>query len=168
MLLGQTAMANLVSILKSRDTTLPIPLCKKPMVFPVAIYMAMWELDHKKRWALKNWLFQIVVLGKTLESPLESKEIKPIILKGNQSWIFIGRTDAEAEAPVFWSFYANRRLIGKVPDAGKYWGQKEKRVSEDEMAGWHHQWNGHETGQSLGDSEEQESQRNKQRVKRCS
>ena len=168
MLLGQTAMANLVSILKSRDTTLPIPLCKKPMVFPVAIYMAMWELDHKKRWALKNWLFQIVVLGKTLESPLESKEIKPIILKGNQSWIFIGMTDAEPEAPVFWSFYANRRLIGKVPDAGKYWGQKEKRVSEDEMAGWHHQWNGHETGQSLGDSEEQESQRNKQRVKRCS
>ena len=81
MLLGQTAMANLVSILKSRDTTLPIPLCKKPMVFPVAIYMAMWELDHKKRWALKNWLFQIVVLGKTLESPLESKEINPSFLK---------------------------------------------------------------------------------------
>ena len=113
-----------------------ITLYSQAMVFPVAIYMAMWELDHKKSWALKNWLFQIVVLGKTLESPLDSKEIKPVNPKGNQSWIFIGRTDAEAEAPVFWSSYVNSWLIGKVPDTGKYWGQKEKRTSEDEMAGW--------------------------------
>ena len=145
-----------------------ITLYSQAMVFPVAIYMAMWELDHKKSWALKNWLFQIVVLGKTLESPLDSKEIKPVNPKGNQSWIFIGRTDAEAEAPVFWSSYQKSWLIGKVPDAGKYWGQKKKRASEDEMAGWYHQWNGQEIGQTLGDSEEQESQRNKQRVKRCS
>ena len=115
-----------------------------------------------------DWLFQIVVLGKTLESPLDSKEIKPINPKGNQSWIFTGRTDAEAETPVFWSSYANSWLIGKVPDAGKYWGQKEKKASEDEMAGWYHQCNGHEIRQTLGDSEEQESQENKLRIKRYS
>ena len=81
----------------------------------------------------------------------------PVNFKGYQPWIFTGRTDAEAEAPVFWSFYANRRLIGKVPDAGKDWGQKEKRVSEDEMAGWHHQCNGHELGQTSGDGEVREA-----------
>ena len=78
---------------------------------------------------------------KTLESPLDSKEIKPVNHEEDQPWIFTGRTDAEAEAPVFWSSEVNRRLIGKVPDAGKDWGQKEKRASEDEMAGRHHQWN---------------------------
>ena len=115
----------------------------------------MWESDHKEIWALKNWCLGIVVLEKTLESPVECKEIKPVNPKGNQSWIFIGRTDAEAEAPVFWSSYVNSWLIGKVPDAGKDWGKKEKRASEDEMAGWHHQCNEHELGQTLGDDDGQ-------------
>ena len=96
-----------------------------------------------------------MVLEKTPESPLDSKEIKLINLKGDQLWIVTGGTDAEAEAPVFWSADINSRLFGKVPDAGKDWGQKEKKVSEDEMAGWHHGWNGHELGQTLGDGEEQ-------------
>ena len=85
-----------------------------------------------------------VVLEKTPESPLDSKEIKPVNPKGNQSWIFIGRNDADVETPAFWSSDVNSWLIGKVPDAGKDWGQKEKRASEDEMAGWHHWCNGHE------------------------
>ena len=91
-----------------------------------------------------------VVLEKTPESPLDSKEIKSVNLKGNQPWIHIGKTDAEAETPVFWSSDANNWLIEKVPDAGKDWGQKEKRASEDEMAGWYHQCNGHELGQTSG------------------
>ena len=103
----------------------------------------MWELDHKESSAPKNWCFWTVVLEKTLESPLDCKEIKPVHPKGNQSWIFIGRTDAEAEAPVFWSPYANSQLIEKVPDAGKDWGHEEKRMTEDEMVGWHHQLNGY-------------------------
>ena len=97
----------------------------------------IWELDCKESWSLKNWCLWTVVLEKTLESPLDSKEIKPVNLKGNQPWIFTGRTDAEGR--VFWSSDVNRQLIGKVPDSGKDWGQKEKRVSEDEMTGWHHQ-----------------------------
>ena len=88
----------------------------------------------------KDWCLRTAVLEKTSESPLDSKEIKPVNLKGYQFWILIGRTDAEAEAPVFWSSDGNSWLIGKVSDAGKDWGQKEKRASEDEMAGWHHQW----------------------------
>ena len=95
-----------------------------------------------------------VVLEKTSESPFDSKEIKPVNLKGHQSWIFIGRTDPEAEAPVFGSSDVNRWLIGKVPDTGKDWGQK-KRASEDEMAGWHHRCNESELGQTLGDGEGQ-------------
>ena len=94
-----------------------------------------------------------MVLEKTSERPWDSKEIKPVNLKGYQSWIFIGRTDAEAEAPVIWSSDANTWLTGKFPDAGKDWGQKERRVSEDEMAGWHHWCNGHELGQISGDGE---------------
>ena len=97
----------------------------------------------------KNWCLQTVVLEKTPpESLLDSKEIKPVNLKGNQPWILIGKTDAEAEAPVFWSPDVNSQLIGKGSDAGKDWGQKEKRVSENEMAVWHYSWNGHELGQS--------------------
>ena len=102
----------------------------------------------------KNWCLWTVVLEKTSESPFDSKEIKPVNLKGHQSWIFIGRTDPEAEAPVFGSSDVNRWLIGKVPDTGKDWGQK-KRASEDEMAGWHHRCNETELGQTLGDSEGQ-------------
>ena len=115
----------------------------------------MWELDHtKKGWGPKNWCLWIVVLEKIPESPLDSKEIKPVNLKGNKPWIFIERTDAEADTPVFWSSDVNSWLIGKVPDAGKDKGQ-EKRVSEDKMAGWHHQCNGHELGQTSGDVEGQ-------------
>ena len=101
----------------------------------------------------KNWCLQIVVLEKTPESPLPSKEIKPVNCKRDQPWIFTGRTDAEA--PVFWSSDVNRQLIGKVPDAGKDWGQKEKGASEDEMAGQHHWFNEHELDQTPGDGEGQ-------------
>ena len=96
-------------------------------------HVQMWELDHKEGSVPKNWYFQTVVLEKTLESPLDDKEIKPVNPKGNQSWIFIGRTDAEAEALVFWPPDVKSRLTGKDPDAGKDWGQEEKRVAEDEV-----------------------------------
>ena len=117
----------------------------------------LWELGCKEGRMLKNWCLWTEVLEKTPESPLDSKEIKLINLKGDQLWIVTGGTDAEAEAPVFWSCDINRRLIGKIPDAGKDWGQKEKRVSEDEMAGWHHWCNGHELGHLLGNGEGQRS-----------
>ena len=115
----------------------------------------MREFVQKEDWALKNWGFQTVVLEKTLESPLNCTEIKPVHPKGNQPWIFTGRIDAEAEAPVVWSSDVNRWLTGKVPDAGKDWGQKEKRASQDEMAGQHHWCNEQELGQTLGDGEGQ-------------
>ena len=113
----------------------------------------MWELDCKEGRVPKNWCFQIVVLEKTLESPLDSKEIKPVNPKGNQPWIFIGRTDAEAEAPILWLSDVKSRLIGKDPGAGKDRGQEEKGSREDEMVGWHLQLDGHEFQQTLGDSE---------------
>ena len=103
----------------------------------------MWELDYKESWALKNWCFWIVVLEKTLESPLDYKEIQPVNPKGNQFWIFIGRTDAEAETSMLWPPDAKNWLIWKDPDAGKDWGW-EKGMTEDEMVGWHHRLNGHE------------------------
>ena len=93
----------------------------------------MWELDHKEGWVPKNWGFQIVVLEETLESPLDCKEIKPVNSKWNQLWIFIGRTDAEAEAPKFWPSDVKSQLTGKDLDAGKDWRQKEKGMTEDEM-----------------------------------
>ena len=104
----------------------------------------MWELDHKEGWALKNWCFWIVVLKKTLESPLDCKEIQPVHPKGNQSWIFIGRTDAEAETPILWPPDARNWFIWKDPDAGKDWRLEEKGMTENEMVGWHHRLNGHE------------------------
>ena len=110
----------------------------------------MWELDHKESWVLKNWCFWTVVLEKTLESPLDCKEIQPVSPKGDQSWIFIGRADAEAETPILWPPDAKNWLIGKDPDAGKDWRQEEKRVIEDEKVGWHHWLNGHEFEQALG------------------
>ena len=115
----------------------------------------MWELDHKESWVLKKWYFQIGVLEKTLKSPLYSKEINSFNSKGNQSWIFFGRTDAEVEAPIIWPPDAQSQLIGKDTDAGKDGGQEEKGMSEDEMVGWHHQLSGHEFEQTLGDSEGQ-------------
>ena len=115
----------------------------------------MWELDHKEGWAPKNLYFQTVVLEKTLESPLDSKEIKPVNLKGNQPWIFIGRTDAEV--PMFWPPDVKSRLTGKDPDAGKDWAQEEKGTTKDEMVGRQHWLNGHELEQTPGDSEGQRS-----------
>ena len=109
----------------------------------------MWELDYKESWAPKNWCFWTVVLEKTLESPLDSKEIQPVHPKGNQSWIFIGRTDAEAEAPILWPPEAKNWLIWKDPDAGKDWRQEEKGTT-DEMVGWHHWLDGHESEQAPG------------------
>ena len=110
----------------------------------------MWELYHKESWVTKNRCFWIVLLGKIFESPLDCKEIKPVNPKGNQSWIFIGRTDAEAQAPVLWPPGVNSWLIWKDPDAGKDWRQEEKGTTEDEMVGWHHRLNGHEFEQALG------------------
>ena len=110
----------------------------------------MWELDHKESWVLKNWCFWTVMLEKTFESPLDCKEIQLVHPKGNQSWIFIGRTDAEAEIPILWPPLAKNWLIGKDPDAGKNWRQEEKGTIEDEMVGWHHRLNGHEFEQALG------------------
>ena len=104
----------------------------------------MWELDCEESWVLKNWCFWTVVLEKTLESPLDCKEIQPVHRKGDQSWVFIGRTDAEAEAPVLGPPDAKNWFTGKDPDAGRDWGQEEKGTTEDEMAGWHHRLNGHE------------------------
>ena len=117
----------------------------------------MWQVDHKESWELKNWCFWAIVLEKTLENPLNSKEIKPVYPKGNQSWIFTGRTDTESGAPILWPLDAKCWLIGKVPDAGKDQGQEEKGVTENEIVRYHHQLNKHEFEQTLGDSEEQES-----------
>ena len=104
----------------------------------------MWQLDYKESWAPKTWCFWTVVLKKTLESPLHCKEIQPVHPKGDQSWVFIGRADTEAETPVLWPPHAKSWLIEKDPDAGRDWGQEEKGTTEDEMAGWHHWLDGHE------------------------
>ena len=145
LLLERKARTKVDSILKSRDITLPILLCLvKAMVYPVV----MWELDHKESWPPKNWCFWTAVLKKTLESPLDCKKIQPVNPKGNQSWIFIGRTDAEAL--IFWPPDVKNWLIGKGSDAGKDWRQEEKGTTEDEIVGWHHQLNGHEFEQTLG------------------
>ena len=120
-----------------------------------SIHVQMWKLDHKEVWVPENWCFLTVVLEKILESPLDCKEIKPVNYKGNQSWIFTGKTDAEA--PILQLLDAKSWLIGKDPDAGKDWGQEEKGVKEHEIIGWHHWLNGHEFEQTLGDKEGQES-----------
>ena len=117
LLFGRKVMTNLDNILKSRDITLPTKVrLVKAMVFPSS-HVWMWELDYKKSWALKNWCFWTVVLEKTLESPLDCKEVQPVHPKGNQSWIFIGRTDAEAEIPILWPPDVKNWLIWKDPDA---------------------------------------------------
>ena len=144
LLLGRKAMTNLDSLLKSRDINLTTKVCLvKAMVFPVV-------MNNKDSCALKNWCFWTVVLEKTLESPLDCKEIQPVHPKENHSWIVIGRTDAEAETPILWPPDAKNRLLGKDPDVGKDWRQEEKAMAEDEMVGWHHQLNGHEFEQAPG------------------
>ena len=112
----------------------------------------MSELDYKESWVLKNWCFWTVVLEKTLDSPLDSKDIQPVHPKGDQSWVFIGRTDVEAETPMLWSPDAKSWLIKKESDAGKDWRQEEKGMTEDEMVGWHHWLDGQEFEQ-VGDGQ---------------
>ena len=146
-----TNLAFIKLLLKSRDITLPTKVCLvKAMIFPVVTYM--WELDCEQSWAPKNGCFRTVVLEKTLESPLDSKEIEAVTPKGNQHWTFIGRTDAEAEAqaPIIWPPDVKNWLNEKYPDAGKDWGQEEKGMTEDGMVGWHHRLNGHEFEWTLG------------------
>ena len=143
-------MTNPDSILKSRDIPLPTKVrLVKAMVFPSG-HVWMSELDCEESWALKNWCFWTVVLEKTLESPLDCKEIQPIHPKGDQSWVFIGRNDAEAETPILWPPHAKSWLIRKDSDAGRDWGQEEKGTTGDEMAGRHHWLDGHEFEWTLG------------------
>ena len=135
---------------------MPTKVCLvKAMVFPVS-HIWIWELDHKDGWVAKNWCLWIVVLEKTPESLLDCKDIKPVSPNGNQSWIFIGRTDAKAEALVLWPSDAKNWLIGKVPDAGKDWQQEEKGATEDDIVGWYHQLKGHEFQHVPGNDEGQE------------
>ena len=146
LLLGRKAMANLDSVLKTRDFFFADrgPYCQS-CGFSNS-HISMWELDHKDGWAPKNWCFWTVVLEKTLESPLDSRETKKVNLKGNQSWIFTGRTDAVAEAPILWPPDAKDWLIWNDLDAGKDWRQEEKGMTEeDEMFGWNH-WLGEGQG----------------------
>ena len=146
-------MTNLDSIFKSRDITLPTKVrLVKAMVFPVVMY-GCWTV--KESWVLKKWCFWTVVLEKTLESPLD----KPVHPKLNQSWIFIGSTDVEAEAPILWPPDVKNWLIWKDPNAGKDWRQEEKGMTENEMAGWHHRLDGHEFDQTLGMVEDREAWR---------
>ena len=155
-LLGRKVTTNLDSILKSRDITLLTKVhLVKDMTFSVVMYRC--ELDDREGWMPKNWCFQTVVLEKTLESPLDCKEIKPTNTKRNQPWIFTGRTDAEAEAPILWPLDAKSWLTGKDPDVGKDWGKGKKEATEYEMVGWHHWLNGHEFEQTQGDGEGQGS-----------
>ena len=156
LLLGRKAMTDLDSILKSRGITLPSKDPYSHSYSSFSSHVWMWELDHKESWVSRNWRFQIVMLEKTFLNPLDSKEIKPVNPKGNQPWIFTGRTEAEAEVPILWPD-AKSQLLGKDPDAGKDWGQEKKRATEDEMVGWHHWLNGHKFEQILEDSEGQGS-----------
>ena len=141
LLLGRKVMANVDTFEKQRHDSAIKGLYNHP-----SGHIQLWELDRREGRTPKNWCLQTMVLEKTPKSPLDSKEIKAVNLKGDQLWIFTGRADAEDEALVFWSSEMNSWLIGKDPEAGKDWGQKEKRVSEDEMAGWHHRCSGPELG----------------------
>ena len=144
-------MTNLDSVLKIRD--IPLPTNKGPYSQSYGFssnHVQIWELDHKEGWMPKKWCFQIVVLKKTIQSPLDHKEIKP---KGNLLWIFIGRTDAEVEAPILWPPDGKSQLTGKDPGAGKDWQQEEKGATEDEMVGWQHRLDGPEFEQTPGDNE---------------
>ena len=138
------AMTNLDSVLKSRDITLSTEVhLVKAIVFPVVMYRC--ELDYKESWVLKSWCFWTVVLEKTLESPLDCKEIQPVHPKGDQSWI-LHRIDVEAEMPILWPPDVKSWLMWRHPDVGKDWGKEEKGTTEDEMVGWHHRLNGHGFG----------------------
>ena len=135
LLLGRKAMTNLDSILKSRDITLPTKAHLSQNYVFSSSHVWMWEWDYKESWALKNWCFLPVVLEETLEAPLDCKEIKPVNPKGNKSWIFIGKTDIEAETPIVWPPDMKNSLIWKDSDAGKEWRQKEKGMTKGKMVG---------------------------------
>ena len=154
LLLGRKAMTNLGSILKSRGITLLTKVPNQGYGFSSS-HVWMWELDYKESWVLKNWWFLTVGLEKTLESPFNCKEIKPVNPKGNQSWIFTGRPDVEAEAPILWPPGAKSWVIRKDPDVGKDWRQEEKGTTKDETVRRHHWLNGHEFEQAPGDNEGQ-------------
>ena len=148
LLLGRNVMTNLDSILK-KQRHYYANKCPSSQGCGFSIgRVRMWELDCEEGWALKNWCFWAEVLEKTLESPLDCKEIQAVHSKGDQSWVFIGRTDAEAETPVLWPPHAKSWLIGKDPDAVRDWGQEEKGTTE--MAGWNHRLDSHEFGWTLG------------------
>ena len=144
LLLGRKVMTNLNSIFKKQRHYFANKGPSSQGYGFSSGHVWIWELDCEESWAPKNWCFWTVVLEKTLESPLDCKEIQPIHPKGDQSWVLIGRTDAEAETPILWPPDAKSWLVGKDPDAGRDWGQEEKGMTEDEMAGWHHRLNGHE------------------------
>ena len=150
LLLGRKAMTNLDSILKIRDITLPTMVHLSQSYGFSSSHVWIWELNYKESWVPKNWCFWTVVLDKTLESPLDSKEIQPVNPKGNQSWNFIGRTNAEAETPILWPPDVKNRLIWKDPDAQKDWRQEEKGMTENEMVGWHRWLEGQEFEQASG------------------
>ena len=149
MFLGRKPVTSLDSVLKTRGIYFANKGPYSQSYGFSSSQVWMQELDHKESWALKNWCFWTMVLEKTLESPLDCKEtaVNP---KGNQSWIFIGRTDAEAEAPILWPPDAKNWLIRKDPNSGKDWRQEKKGTIEDEMVGWHHWLDGHEFEQPLG------------------
>ena len=136
------------TVLKSRDITDKGQYRQSYDSFSSHVWM--WELDYKESWAATNWCFWTVVLEKTLKSPLDSKEIQPVHPKGNQFWMFIGRTDVESETPIFWPPDEKNWLTGKDPDARKDWRQEEKGTTEDEMIGWHHWLDGHEFEKTPG------------------
>ena len=142
LLLGRKVMTNLDSILKSRHYFANNGPSSQGHGSSFG-HVWVWELDYKESWALKNWCFWTRVLEKTLENPLDCKEIQPVHPKGDQSWVFIGRTDAEAETPILWPPDAKSWLIGKDPVSGKDWKQEEKGMTQDEIIGWHHWLNGH-------------------------
>ena len=145
LLLGSKVMINLDSILKSRDIALSTKVHLVKAIHTCG-HVWMWELDYKESWVPKNQCFWTVMLEKTLESPLDCEEIQPGHPKGDQSWVFTGRTDVDAETAILWPSDAKSWLIWKDPDSGRVWGQKEKRMTEDEMVGWHHWLNGHGFG----------------------
>ena len=141
----EKVMTNLDSIFKSRDITWPTKVCLVKAIYGFSSgHVWMWELDCEENWELKNWCFWTVVLEKNLESPLDCKEIQPVHSEGDQSWVFIGRTDAEAETPILWPPHVKCGLIGKDPDAGRDWGQEETGMTEDEMVGRYHRLERHE------------------------
>ena len=157
LLLGRKAITSQDSVLKSRDITLLTKVCTvKAMVFPVVMYRCeSWTIikaEHQRIDAFKLWCWR-----RLLRAPWTERRSKPVNPKRNQPWIFIGKTDVEAEAPILWPPDEKNWLIRKDPDAGKDWRQEEKRMAEDEMVGWHYQLNGHEFEQTLGDGKRQGS-----------